>query len=154
ERLQNLVHELQTLTPSDIVVEEQARQQISEALIGGIVISIIVAIILAALFNRSTTRRLNVIVLNTQRLSTHEQLLPRLSGHDELADLDHVFHDMAESLDEAARYKQEILGVVSHDLRSPLSSLQWSLGLLKKDFYGELPDKAKAKITDGESSLK
>lgn len=42
---------------------------------------------------------------------------------------------------EANRMKSEFVGIVSHQLRTPLSSLKWSLDLLRTKRLGELSDK-------------
>jgi len=42
---------------------------------------------------------------------------------------------------EANRMKSEFVGIVSHQLRTPLSSLKWSLDLLRGKRLGELNDK-------------
>lgn len=123
-------------------MEERARNMISQWLIGGVALSIVLAVILALTFNRNTTKRLLVIVENTLRLSKRKELLVRQSGEDEIAHLDHVFHDMAESLEEAAKRKAELLAIVSHDLRAPLTSVQGALTLLSEGVMGELTPRA------------
>lgn len=76
---------------------------------------------------------------NTQRLSKSKELLKPVGGSDEIAHLDKVFHEMAQSLEEAARHKQELVQMVSHDLKTPLSSVQMSLSSMADGVYGELP---------------
>ncbi|MBX9668517.1 MAG: HAMP domain-containing histidine kinase, partial [Candidatus Obscuribacterales bacterium] len=47
----------------------------------------------------------------------------------------------------------DLLSVVSHDLRSPLTSVQGLLTLLSAGAFGDIPDKARERITSVESDL-
>jgi signal transduction histidine kinase len=152
-RLNKVVSQLQSYCEADTAAEEQTRQRIGQVLLAGVVLSIAVALVLAIAFNRSTISRLKVMVENTRRLSKRNELLPRIPGSDELAELDQVFHDMAESLDEAARYKQELLNVVSHDLRTPITTVVGSLTILKAGVLGELSEKATRTVAQAERNL-
>lgn len=62
-----------------------------------------------------------------------------------------VVHDITERK-EAERFKQQLTAVVSHDLRTPLTSMQGALTLLGMGALGELPEEAarKVKILDSE----
>ena len=62
-----------------------------------------------------------------------------------------VVHDITERK-EAERFKQQLTAVVSHDLRTPLTSMQGALTLLTMGALGELPEQAakKVKILDSE----
>jgi signal transduction histidine kinase len=84
---------------------------------------------------------------------THGQALnPQVAGSDEIAYLDEVFHDMANALAEANRKKQELVAMVSHDLRTPLTSVQAALTLLGAGAMGELSDKAQKQVYIAEQS--
>lgn len=56
-----------------------------------------------------------------------------------------VVHDITERK-EAERFKQQLTAVVSHDLRTPLTSMQGALTLLGMGALGELPEAAAKKI--------
>ncbi|HEY9734104.1 MAG TPA: ATP-binding protein [Drouetiella sp.] len=56
-----------------------------------------------------------------------------------------VVHDITERK-EAERFKQQLTAVVSHDLRTPLTSMQGALTLLGMGALGELPEPAAKKI--------
>ncbi len=152
--LRELVNELQRAGPVDSHAQETARLMVSSLLVFGVIGSIILAFVLATAFNRSTTKRLLVLVDNTDRLRKHKELNPVLSGNDEIARLDQVFHDMANSLNEAAQYKQEMMSVVSHDLRTPLTSIQGVLTILSAGVLGELPPKAEKNIKTAEKNCR
>jgi|AGTN01.3.fsa_nt_gi PAS domain S-box len=63
----------------------------------------------AWLFGQYITRRLNIMTDNTYRLAANAPLNPTLSGRDEIANLDQVFHKMAAELKESARRERAIL---------------------------------------------
>ena len=71
-------------------------------LLAGVVLNIVLAIGLAKYFNKGTTSRLSVLMNNTSRLKSGTELNPALAGADEIAELDRVFHMMAQSLTEAS----------------------------------------------------
>lgn len=56
-----------------------------------------------------------------------------------------VVHDITERK-EAERFKQQLTAVVSHDLRTPLTSMQGALTLLGMGALGELPEQAAKKV--------
>src|SRR5262245_2701640 len=106
------------------------RQGIHILLVSGVGLNILIALGLALSFNRSTTRRLSILMDNTSRLGKHQELNPPMPGADEIAHLDQVFHGMASDLAQAERAKQEYVAMISHDLRSPLTSIQFILTMI------------------------
>lgn len=133
--------------------QAKMRQHVQQFLIAGVAFNIILAIVLAVYFNRSTSRRLSVLVDNTIRLSEGRPLNKPLAGEDEIAHLDRVFNEMAIALalaaerkEEAQRFKQEIMAMVSHDLRTPLTSMSGLLDLLLAGIYGEVSESGKKRL--------
>ena len=130
----------------------RSRSSLVVLLIGGIATSIFCTILLAIIFSRNISGRIVNLTENTRRLAEGEELTPPISGGDEIALLDRVFHDMATTLSESARKErlhsrllenrtEELDAInaqlrekaqenemfvysVSHDLRSPLVNLQ------------------------------
>jgi PAS domain S-box-containing protein len=78
-------------------------------LYSSIVLSVGTTFGLAILFNRSTTDRLNVIMHNTQRMSLGKPPTIRLSGDDELAQIDRVYHRMYKELATMQRKEMAVL---------------------------------------------
>jgi signal transduction histidine kinase len=147
--LENLLRALDALIEKEKVVQDNAPQAQADArqtvvyfLYAGVALSVVLGIAMALFFNSDIINRVQVMIANTRRLIRREPLLPRVSGGDEIAQLDTVFHEMSQALDEASKYKQEMLAMVSHDLRSPLMSVQLSLAMLKSGKLGALPDDA------------
>ncbi|MBX9687418.1 MAG: HAMP domain-containing histidine kinase [Candidatus Obscuribacterales bacterium] len=144
--LRSFVKEQESNELLDTNAEGKTRLLIRNLLAAGVLLNIAIALALAFYFNRGTTSRLLVLVDNTKRLARGNELAPKLSGADEIALLDNVFHDMAEALDDAARRKQELVSMVTHDLRTPLTSIQSTLTLLDGGVLGDLPERASRKV--------
>ena len=64
-----------------------------------------------------------------------------------------VIHDITERK-EAEQLKQEVVAMVSHDLRSPLTSIGVSLEILEEGRHGELTDRGKKVVKTGMVSVK
>ncbi|HEY9788201.1 MAG TPA: HAMP domain-containing sensor histidine kinase [Candidatus Obscuribacterales bacterium] len=132
---------------------ERAGQQVTFWLCLGVILNVALALSLALFFSRGITKRLSVLVDNTFRLASHKPLNERLSGEDEIAELDRVFHAMAEALDDAAKKKQEFVSMISHDLRTPLTAVQGTLTLLDDGMYGKLSDVGQKRVRTAEQEV-
>ena len=121
--------------------QEQSRVLVKICLIVGVVINVLVAILLGLSFTRGITGRLEVVIDNTLRLGHRQQLQSPLEGSDEISYLDKTFHEVAKALRESERLRQEFLAMISHDLRSPLGTIEGTLQLITMGQYGQLPDK-------------
>jgi signal transduction histidine kinase/CheY-like chemotaxis protein len=83
--------------------EDRAWQRLSWLLVAGTAGAILLASILTLSFSGGISRRLQRVRDNATGLAAGRALTPALAGHDEIAQLDRVFHAMADSLDAAAR---------------------------------------------------
>jgi PAS domain S-box-containing protein len=79
-------------------IQTRSRQAIKSLLWGGLALNIFIALGLAAQFNRGVTSRLSRVVENSKLLADRESLLPVVPGGDEVAELDQMFHKMAENI--------------------------------------------------------
>lgn len=134
------------------VAEARSREMIMYWISCGVALDVLVAVGLAIFFNKQLLGRLKIMIENTRRLATNSALLPRTTGGDEIAHLDKVFHEMAQALHEASEYKKELVSMVSHDLRTPLTSIQTSLALIEVGACGEIPDRVRGEIAVAERS--
>lgn len=125
---------------------QQARRMAQVVLYIGVAINIVLAFAMVYFFSRQITSKLNRITDNAERVPKGLPLNPTLTGADEISKLDRAFHNMADELEQSRKMQQYLIAMVSHDLRSPLTSLQGVLTLLSVGAFGELPDKAKEKI--------
>lgn len=134
--------------------QERFRELIVACLVGGLVLNILLAVAMALFISQSTVNRLRVLMDNTRRMVGRQPLNPVVAGSDEIASLDATFHDMARELALAEKQKQEVISMVSHDLRSPLMSLDFSLTLIGSGKYGELNEKGLKELSSAETSAK
>jgi signal transduction histidine kinase len=100
------------------------------------------------LFCRDITSRLLTIVDNTFRLRDGKSLRDKISGDDEIAHLDSVFHQMSDQIKatelkrlELEALKRDFANMVSHDMRAPLSANRLFLENAADGIYGELNEK-------------
>ena len=110
----------------------QWREEAKQLLLAGVIGNIVLSIILALLFTRGITNRLKVLSDNVHRVASGKSLNERLKGNDEIASIDSAFHDMKDAIEEADKLKREFVAMISHDLRTPLSTVQMQLELLRK----------------------
>lgn len=87
----------------------QYRQLIGLVLYGGSALAITLSILVPLLLSRQVTNRLNVIIENSKRLARRAPLLEPLKGADEIAELDHQFHEMAALLGQVSSQERAIL---------------------------------------------
>ncbi len=134
-------------------LEAQTRMWVNSIVYGGLTVNISLVIFLLLYFNSRTSKRFNKLSKNIVALGANREIPSRLDGADELAMLDDVVHAVSRALQEAERSKQEVLAMVTHDLRSPLTSLQLTLNLLHSGSMDNSSDKAKNMIARADSSV-
>lgn len=139
--------------PSDFAGDFRARSKVVFLISAGAFLNVLIALFLAWFSSKDIIKRLNVINSNTIRASNKETLLPRVGGKDEIAALDLFFHKMVEALEEASRQKDEMVALVSHDLRSPLASIRLSMEAVATGLYGELRKEAVRALSGSIKSL-
>ncbi|MHB1556858.1 MAG: sensor histidine kinase, partial [Isosphaeraceae bacterium] len=105
-------------------------------LVGGGAAIVVSTLILALLFLQGIIQRLDVLRDNARRFGEGKPLNPRLTGRDEITEVDRAFHEMADNLGQQKQENEMFVYSVSHDLRSPLVNLQGfseELGLSCRD---------------------
>lgn len=101
---------------------------------------------LALFLVKGIVNRIGIMQENARRLADSQPLNKPIGGHDELSELDQTFHSMAGSLEESARIRQELVNMLTHDLRSPLTTIQGSLDLLDTEIKEERGEREKRLI--------
>jgi signal transduction histidine kinase len=114
----------QFASASSSIANSRIRDNVRSAVVVGAVLNLIVGALLVLVFNRGVTKRLAIIKDNTRRLSANQSLNLRDIGQDEIAEVDASFHEMAGRLKELDQLKRTFFASVSHDIRSPLNSIQ------------------------------
>jgi PAS domain S-box-containing protein len=84
-------------------------RNLSWLLVSGTAAAILLASMLTLLFSAGISRRLQHLRDNAIGLAAGQELPPPLTGHDEIAELDRVFHDMAASLEEVTRREKAVI---------------------------------------------
>lgn len=90
-------------------IQKEQRRQLQWLLMLGAVLNVLLALGLALIFNRGFTSRLKILMDNSYRFAVGVPLNPILTGTDELAKLDEVFHKMAGFIDESARKERAVI---------------------------------------------
>jgi signal transduction histidine kinase len=96
-----------------------------EIFVAAVVIAITVSVVLAAAFSLGLARPLRRMAAAAQRIAEgdYNARVPR-GGPDELASLADSFNQMAASLAEQDRLRNEFIANAAHELRTPLTNLQ------------------------------
>jgi PAS domain S-box-containing protein len=86
---------------SDLARQEHAQEQLYTFTFILLLVSSAVTVAVAIYFGREIAGRINEVSNNATKFSMGQPLGPRISGNDEIANLDHVFRSMAALLEEA-----------------------------------------------------
>ncbi len=134
--------------------ESRSRHRVQQCLQVGVALNILIAGLMVFLFMKNITSRLSVLTDNAFRISHRQSLNERITGADEIAQLDGSIHKMASDLEAVDRLKAEFLAMITHDLRSPLSAVVGNLQLVLAGMVGEVPEKVNTTIQRSERSCK
>ena len=146
------LHRYEKIEKGSPEAQKRLRESQKGVIIFGLAGNVVIAFVLVLYFARSITDRLKVMTLNTVLLARRQPLMPRISGSDEIAQLDGVFHSMADALDLAAREKKEFLELVSHDIRSPMTAVLGNVVLLNLGRLGDISPEAKQRMLSAEDN--
>ncbi|HTE46524.1 MAG TPA: ATP-binding protein [Gemmatimonadaceae bacterium] len=126
----------------ELVASEQAERATERVTMIGAAGAVILSLLLSALLARSILEPLGRLTEGAREMSAG-RFGHRLTakGNDELAQVTREFNSMAERLDELDRMKSEFVSKVSHDLKTPLSSMQETNGVMLEQLAGPLTQK-------------
>ncbi|HEY9785897.1 MAG TPA: HAMP domain-containing sensor histidine kinase [Candidatus Obscuribacterales bacterium] len=140
--------------------QTELRELLQQSAVAMGIVNVVLALILAVYLTRSISRRLAILNDNTYRFASGVPLNPVLSGADEIARLDQTFHKMAEELDEATRKEREaqmlrkqMVAMITHDLRTPLSTLGNIMEFLTNGAHAQLDEKGRGYIDIGKRNV-
>lgn len=117
--------------------------------------AIVLSLLMSALLARSILKPLQHLAEGTREVSAGRfghRLTP--AGNDELAQVAREFNSMTERLDELDRMKREFVSKVSHDLKTPLSSMQETNSVLLDEVAGPVTPKQRQLLEITQESAK
>jgi two-component system sensor histidine kinase GlrK len=142
ERTQAVGAASQDVMTHELVDSENAARAAEQVTLVAAGAAVILSILLSALIARSILDPLGLLTEGTREVSAgrfNHRLTP--SGNDELAQVAREFNAMTERLDVLDRIKSEFVSKVSHDLKTPLSSMQETNAVLLDEVPGPLTPK-------------
>ncbi len=119
----------------------------------GLLANLLLSCYLALFFARSIIARIDRLTDNLKCCAERTELAPSLEGRDEFVHLDKVFHQFNDLLTSIERQKREFVAMINHDLRTPLTTLQYVLALALRGSYGELSEGQKEVLAKQENEL-
>lgn len=108
-QLRDMAREQRAVADRGPEVQAEFRRQMESWLLTGGFLSVLSTVALAFYLLRQVTSRLQIMHDNTQRLMENRVLNPPLEGYDEIATLDHTFHQMVHSLEKASVKERAIV---------------------------------------------
>ena len=138
---------------SDKKEAKLTQETIQKWLITALIMNIVLCPCLVLFLSQRFSSRLRSLVSNSEDLKQGKKLAPSIGGHDEIAQLEHVFMDMAESITAAKEKEKQFVTMVSHDLRTPLNSVLATLNLVSEGKYGEVSEKGIERLKSSEESI-
>jgi signal transduction histidine kinase len=118
--------------------QAEFRQRILRVSLLVMALNVLASFFLAFYLFKEIASRLSVISVNAKRFASGKELQPALTGTDEIAELDQAFRRMAKDVENTANQRQELVNMLTHDLRSPLTTIQGFFDLLSTGAFGEL----------------
>lgn len=99
-------------------------------------INVALALALVIMFSRQISSRFFQLMKNANCLPAMIDFPESLRGNDELSYLNSIMNETLGRLREAAEHRKSIIGMVAHDMRSPLMASLTSLQLFEECDYG------------------
>jgi signal transduction histidine kinase len=127
------------------------RRAFTTAALAGLGIALLVGVVFAAYIARRL-RRLRDVALDVAERGPAAPL-PEVQGRDEVGDLARSFRRMQERLRELETARGQFLATASHELRTPVASLQGMLEIASQDLQAVPPDvdDARAQVEQAEA---
>ncbi len=139
----------EALTPSTV----RQRENMPVIVISAAALYTAMVMTLLLIFSARTMRRLKRLMENIKLFSKGSPQLQSVGGTDELSEIDSEFRNMAAARMQAEDLRRSLLAMVSHDLRSPLTSIGLSLSLIIEVDKDSLTPKVMKKLRKSDAEI-
>lgn len=130
-----------------ILINRLSRQVVKNGMIG-FGISILVGIMGVLFISRSIIVPLNKLKSGLKRVSDDNYTYEMdITSNDEFGELAAAFNDMNRQLKADDEIRSDFIATLSHEIRSPLSSIRESVNMLTEEVLGPVNDKQKKFLT-------
>jgi two-component system, OmpR family, sensor histidine kinase SaeS len=97
--------------------------------------------------------RVTLLKAKAEEFAAGSSITPSLHGRDELSRLDQQLCEASRVIHQGEVQRLELIAVINHDLRTPLSSLLANLELISRGVFGELPEEPEATLEKCQTEL-
>lgn len=143
QHLESIMEQEKALLQDDPTKASHIRANINNTLIALLVINVFFALASVLIFSQNIVKRIHHIAENARLLANKLPLKLPIQGSDELSLIDRSLFAAANHLAELQQYKKQLIGIVSHELNTPLTSIKGSIGLLCAGAHGDLTTETK-----------
>ena len=113
---------------------ERSPSQMAPVEIGALGVALVLTVVIAVVFSRTITGPINALIKRTEEIGRGGRaaiVAPEQQGTREIATLSQSFLDLAERLVDRTEYVSSFAAHVSHELKSPITSIRGSAELLR-----------------------
>jgi signal transduction histidine kinase len=129
-----------------IKVRKELMLRVQLLLASGFLINALITVWLASYFWRGVASRLNCVMDNSARLASRTPLRTPLTGSDEIAQLDQVFHGAVSELRELERVKLALTAAITKRIESPLQEVSDITHAFLSEEFGALDEKTRTRL--------
>jgi len=125
-------------------LQEQQRdigKTVTSILTWGILLNFFVGLAMLSSFSNDIKKRVNLLVENAGHLGDNKPIGQLISGSDELAYLDLIFHHAQEQLLQAASERAAMMSMLASEMAHPLKEAKQSLSVIEENEKGKLTEK-------------
>lgn len=124
-----------------------------QIVITGLIANILLALFLYSHFHRNFMSRINALSSMAKKLSLSEPVDEIIAGSGELQDIGIELAKVSWQLRDVSDYRQSLMQMMAHDVRSPLMAADISIATLRKFLNDEFSEAGHESLTEAEDAL-